>query len=214
MLAFASLLLAVSAGLAPPAWPQAAIYERPEEDRLYYEPEHFVRYRMGDAGPQREDLLPLLSRQHAVIVLENPDDYSERRLYSTRYVEPRLSTDVVDEPRNHDDVFLGLRLRRLDDRNRSLDNGFGRSRGTLRLRSLCRSRYYIGNGGWLITVREHRGSERDAHDDNQPADKSDHPRPARRRNGERSNSFLRNLPSRIVRRRVLRYTLRLLFTDG
>jgi hypothetical protein len=80
MLAFASLLLAVSAGLAPPAWPQAAIYERPEEDRLYYEPEHFVRYRMGDAGPQREDLLPLLSRQHAVIVLENPDDYSERRV--------------------------------------------------------------------------------------------------------------------------------------
>ena len=80
MLAFASLLLAASAGLAPPAWPQDAIYERAEEDRLYYEPEHFVHYRMVDAGLQREDLLPMLSRQHAVIVLEKPNDYSERRV--------------------------------------------------------------------------------------------------------------------------------------
>ncbi len=71
-------MLAVSAGFAPPAWSQDVIYERPEEDRLYYQPEHFVRYRMGDAGLQREDLLPLLSRQHAVIVVEKPDDYRER----------------------------------------------------------------------------------------------------------------------------------------
>lgn len=80
LLAFASVLLAVSAGLAPPAWPQDAIYERSEEDRLYYEPEHFVRYHMGDAGLRREDLLPLLSRQHAVIVVEKPDDYRVRRV--------------------------------------------------------------------------------------------------------------------------------------
>ncbi len=71
-------MLAVSAGFAPPVWSQDVIYERPEEDRLYYQPEHFVRYRMGDAGLQREDLLPLLSRQHAVIVVEKPDDYRER----------------------------------------------------------------------------------------------------------------------------------------
>jgi hypothetical protein len=70
--------LAAGAGLTAPVWSQDAIYERPEDDRLYYEPEHFVRYRMGDAGMQREDLLPLLSRQHAVIVMEKPDDYHKR----------------------------------------------------------------------------------------------------------------------------------------
>ena len=78
LLAFASLLLAVSAGLVSPAWPQdATTYER-DDDRLYYEPEHFARYRMGDAGLVREDLLPLLSRQHAVIVVQKPTDYRKR----------------------------------------------------------------------------------------------------------------------------------------
>lgn len=77
---FVGVLLLACAVLAPPIWSQEAIYERPEEDRLYYEPEHFVRYRMGDAGLQREDLLPLLSLQHAVIVVDKPDDYRERRV--------------------------------------------------------------------------------------------------------------------------------------
>ena len=94
MLVFTSLLLAVSAGLAPPAWPQDAIYERSEEDRLYYEPEHFVHYRLGDAGLQREDLLPMLSRQHAVIVLENPNDYSERQVRELLQ-EPPVSLPTI-----------------------------------------------------------------------------------------------------------------------
>ena len=78
LVAFASALLAVIAALAPPAWPQDATYQRADDDRLYYEPEHFARYRMGDAGPVREDLLPLLSRQHAVIVVQKPTDYRKR----------------------------------------------------------------------------------------------------------------------------------------
>ena len=78
LLILASALLAVSAALAPPAWPQDATYQRADDDRLYYEPEHFARYRMGDAGPVREDLLPLLSRQHAVIVVQKPTDYRKR----------------------------------------------------------------------------------------------------------------------------------------
>ena len=78
LLAVVSVLLAASAGLAPPVCSQDAIYERSEDDRLYYEPEHFVRYRVGDEGLQREDLLPLLSRQHAVVVVQRPDDYRKR----------------------------------------------------------------------------------------------------------------------------------------
>ena len=78
LLAVVSILLAASAGLAPPAWSQDAIYERSDDDRLYYEPEHFARFRIGDEGLQREDLLPLLSRQHAVIVVEKPNDYRKR----------------------------------------------------------------------------------------------------------------------------------------
>ena len=34
----------------------------------------------------------------------------ERGLDAARHVEPRFSTDVVDEPRDHDDVFLILGL--------------------------------------------------------------------------------------------------------
>ena len=78
LLAFVSVLLAASAALAPPAWSQDAIYERSEDDRLYYEPEHFARYHLGDEGLQREDLLSLLSHQHAVIVVQKPSDYRKR----------------------------------------------------------------------------------------------------------------------------------------
>ena len=78
LLAFIGALVAASAGLAPVAWSQDATYQRSEDDRLYYEPEHFVRYRVGDEGLQREDLLPMLSRQHAVIVVQKPNDYRKR----------------------------------------------------------------------------------------------------------------------------------------
>lgn len=74
----ASLLLALCIFLVLPAWSQDAIYERSDDDRLYYEPEHFARLRMGDERLQREDLLPLLSRQHAVIVVQKPNDYRKR----------------------------------------------------------------------------------------------------------------------------------------
>lgn len=76
---FAVLLLVLCAFLALPAWAQdATTYQRSEDDRLYYEPEHFVRYRLGDEGLLREDLLPLLSHQHAVIVVQKPNDYRKR----------------------------------------------------------------------------------------------------------------------------------------
>lgn len=78
LLAIVGALLAAEAALAPPAWSQDAIYERSDDGRLYYEPEHFAHYRMGDAGLQREDLLPMLSHQHAVIVLQKPNDYRKR----------------------------------------------------------------------------------------------------------------------------------------
>ena len=94
LLAFVSVLLAVSAGVAPPVWSQDAIYERSEEDRLYYEPEHFVRYRVGDAGLQREDLLPLLSRQHAVIMVTKPDDY-RKRLVRELLQQPPVSLPLI-----------------------------------------------------------------------------------------------------------------------
>ena len=74
----ASVLLAVIASVAPPAWSQDATYQRSDDGRLYYEPEHFAHYRVGDAGLQREDLLPMLSHQHAVIVLQKPTDYGKR----------------------------------------------------------------------------------------------------------------------------------------
>ena len=75
---FAGILLALCAFLALPVWAQDATYQRAEDDRLYYEPEHFVRYRLGDEGLRREDLLPLLSHQHAVIVVQKPSDYRKR----------------------------------------------------------------------------------------------------------------------------------------
>ena len=74
----AMLLLVLCTCLTSPAWSQNTTYERGEDDRLFYEPEHFARYRLGDAGLQREDLLSLLSRQHAVIVLSKPTDYRKR----------------------------------------------------------------------------------------------------------------------------------------
>lgn len=74
----ASLLLPLCIFLVLPAWSQDVIYERSEDDRLHYEPEHFARYRIGDEGLQREDLLPLLSHQHVVIVVEKPNDYRKR----------------------------------------------------------------------------------------------------------------------------------------
>ena len=80
LLLLASLLLAVSAALVPLAWSQDATYQRSDDGRLYYEPEHFAHYRMGDAGLQREDLLPMLSHQHAVIVLQKPTDYGKRQV--------------------------------------------------------------------------------------------------------------------------------------
>ena len=64
LLVFVSALLAASAALAPPVWSQDATYQRSEDDRLYYEPEHFVRYRMGDEGLQRE--------------VQKPNDYRRR----------------------------------------------------------------------------------------------------------------------------------------
>lgn len=74
----AAILLVLCAWLASPVWSQNTTYERGEDDRLFYEPEHFARYRLGDAGMQREDLVSLLSRQHAVIVVSRPDDYRRR----------------------------------------------------------------------------------------------------------------------------------------
>ena len=80
MVLCAPILLLLCACLASPAWSQNTTYERGEDDRLFYEPEHFARYRLGDAGLQREDLLSILSRQHAVIVLARPDDYRRRQV--------------------------------------------------------------------------------------------------------------------------------------
>ena len=77
---FTSVLLAVIAALTPPAWSQDATYQRSEDGRFYYEPEHFARYRIADEGLQREDLLPLLSRQHAVLVVQKPNDYRKRQV--------------------------------------------------------------------------------------------------------------------------------------
>ena len=74
----AQVLLVLVACLALPAWSQNTTYERAEDDRFFYEPEHFARYRLGEAGLQREDLLSILSRRHAVIVLSKPTDYRRR----------------------------------------------------------------------------------------------------------------------------------------
>ena len=90
----ASLLLVACAALAPPAWSQDATYQRADDDRLYYEPEHFVRYRVGDEGPQREDLLPMLSHQHAVIVLQKPNDYG-KRLVRRLLRQPPVSLPLI-----------------------------------------------------------------------------------------------------------------------
>ena len=84
---FASFLLALCTFLVLPTWAQDATYQRSEDDRLYYEPEHFARYRIGDEGVRREDLLPLLSHQHAVIVAQKPDDY-RRRLVNELLQQP------------------------------------------------------------------------------------------------------------------------------
>ena len=78
VLVCAKILLVLCACLASSVWSQNTTYQRADDDRLFYEPEHFARYRLGDAGMQREDLLSLLSRQHAVIVLSKPDDYRRR----------------------------------------------------------------------------------------------------------------------------------------
>ena len=72
------ILLFLCICLTAPVWSQNTTYERGEGDSFFYEPEHFARYRLGDAGMQREDLLSLLSRQHAVIVLSKPTDYRRR----------------------------------------------------------------------------------------------------------------------------------------
>ena len=76
----ALILLALCVCLALPAWSQDTTYERGEDERFFYEPEHFARYRQGDSGTQREDLVSLLSRRHAVIVLVNPTEYRRRQV--------------------------------------------------------------------------------------------------------------------------------------
>ena len=78
LLFFTSVLLAAITALTPLAWSQDATYQRSEDGRFYYEPEHFARYRIADEGLQREDLLPLLSRRHAVLVVQKPTDYRKR----------------------------------------------------------------------------------------------------------------------------------------
>lgn len=86
-LPWAQILVLLCACLSSPAWSQNTTYEPAEDDSFFYEPEHFARYRLGDNGLQREDLLSLLSRQHAVIVLERPTDY-RRRLVRELLQEP------------------------------------------------------------------------------------------------------------------------------
>ena len=78
MLLCAQILLLLCACLGWPAWAQNTTYERAEDDSFFYEPEHFARYRLSDSGLLREDLLSILSRQHAVIVLAKPTDYRRR----------------------------------------------------------------------------------------------------------------------------------------
>ena len=129
LLAFVSALLLTSTGLTPSVWSQDAIYERSEEERLYYEPEQFVHYRMVDAGLQREDLLPMLSRQHAVIVLEKPNDYSERRVRELLQ-EPPVSLPsiaafrVLPGPKTAETFAIGYIQDPLGERRRKAGKDF------------------------------------------------------------------------------------------
>ena len=87
MLLCAQILLLLCACLTSPAWSQNTTYERADDESFFYEPEHFARYRLGDSGMQREDLLSILSRQHAVIVLSQPTEY-RRRLVRELFQQP------------------------------------------------------------------------------------------------------------------------------
>jgi len=50
------------------------------QEPLYYQQEHFVWARIENDRFKQEDLLPFLSRQHVVLILEQPDDSQKARV--------------------------------------------------------------------------------------------------------------------------------------
>jgi hypothetical protein len=92
---FALLLLHFLPSLVSPAGSQEALYSQREGESLYYEPEHFVWLQAKDQGLQQEDLLPVLSRQRVVIVLEQPVAQQSRNV-QTFLENPPTAFPAID----------------------------------------------------------------------------------------------------------------------
>jgi len=77
---FPLIVFALWPCLVPLAMGQEALYSQRQGESLYYEPAHFVWLHAENEQLRQDDLLPLLSRQRVVILLEQPDDLQSRNV--------------------------------------------------------------------------------------------------------------------------------------
>lgn len=80
LLSLAMCLVPFAVTISTPALAQQALSPQQDNQSLYYDPEHFVWLHVENDRLQQDDLLPLLSYEHVVIVLEQPDDLHARRV--------------------------------------------------------------------------------------------------------------------------------------
>ncbi|MGQ4808724.1 hypothetical protein NKDENANG_02112 [Candidatus Entotheonellaceae bacterium PAL068K] len=76
------------------AFPQTTLYSQQKYQNLHYKPGHFIWLHVENGRLQRDDLLPFLSRQHVVIVLEQPDDVQKRRVQAVLENPPAAFPEI------------------------------------------------------------------------------------------------------------------------